>query len=127
MKRFAMIFCAVMLLAGTALADCQKKVALNATALGVSLDASGTAEARAQGTRERFKISIDARVPDGTTYNVFVNGNLAGTITIQLGAGELQLQNDNGAVLPAGVSPVCAITSVSVTDGAGQAILTGSF
>lgn len=111
----------------SALADCQKKQELTVMAAGAAIDASGTAEVRAQRTRQRFKVSIDARVPDGTTFLVFANGSPAGSITIELGAGQLELTNDNGKTLPAGVSPVCGIGSVAVVDGAGATILQTNF
>lgn len=115
-------------LSSAALADCQNKITLSPSAAGVQIDASGTAEVRARGTADqRFKVSIDARVADGTTFAVFANGQLAGTITIALGAGELDLNNHNGSVLPAGTDPVCSIASVEVRDGSGTVILSGSF
>lgn len=107
-------------------ADCQKKITLQATAAGAAIDASGTAEARARGRQQRFKVSMDAAVPDGTTFMVFANGQPAGTITIALGAGELDLNNNNGNTLPAGVNPVCSIDSVDVIDGTGTAVLQGN-
>ncbi len=112
---------------GSALASCQTKVALSITAAGAAIDASGTAEARAQGSRQRFRVSIDARVADGTTFLVYANGSLAGAITIQLGSGELDLSNADGKALPPGVSPVCGIGTVQVSDGAGTVVLQGNF
>lgn len=115
-------------MASLALADCQNRIALFASAKGAQIGASGTAEVRARGTADqRFKVSIDAAVADGTTFAVFANGQLAGTITIALGAGELDLNNRNGNVLPAGTDPVCSIMSVEVRDGSGTTILNGSF
>ncbi len=124
-------------------ADCRNRIALVATDAGVAIDASGTAEVRAQGTQQRFKVGMDARVADGTTFEVRVNGNsgagilgdLAGTITITLGVGELGLNNNNDATLPTGVDPVCSIGAVQVgnfvTDLNGNSVfepvLTGSF
>lgn len=108
-------------------ADCQHKAALNITAAGAAIDASGTAEVRARGERQRFKVSMDARVPDGTTFAVFANSSLAGTITIVLGDGELDLSNADGKTLPAGVNPVCGIHSIQVQDGNGTSVLDGSF
>jgi hypothetical protein len=113
-------------MAAPAWADCQKKIALSITPAGAAIDASGTAEVRSQGAQQRFKVAIDARVADGTTYEVFANGQLAGTITIALGAGELDLNNNNGAVLPTGVDPVCSVSTVDVL-AAGTVILHGAF
>ena len=130
-KNFSIAALAVLLFAAlaapSALADCRHKASLGITAAGAAIDSSGTAEVRAQGTRQRLKVSIDARVPDGTTFLVFANGMPAGSLTIELGAGELDINNANGKVLPAGVSPVCGIKSVQVLDGTGVAILEGSF
>ena len=115
-------------MASVAFADCQKKIALSPSGTGVQLDASGTAEIRARGTADqRFKVSMDARVADGTTFAVFANGQLAGTITILLGDGELNLNNRNGNLLPAGTNPVCSIQSVEVKNGSGVTILSGNF
>jgi|SRR5712664_3478876 len=112
--------------AAPALADCLNRTELAITADGAAIDASGSAEARAQGDQQRFKVSIDARVADGTTFEVFANGQLAGTITIALGVGELDLNTNDGAVLPAGSNPVCGITTVEVQTAAGAVILQGS-
>lgn len=108
-------------------ADCQLKSALSITASGAAIDSSGATEIRAQRARQRFRVSMDARVPDGTTFAVVVNGSLAGTITIELGNGELDLSNADGKTLPAAVNPVCGIQSIQVLDGAGNAVLQGSF
>jgi hypothetical protein len=107
-------------------ADCQKKVQLQITAAGAAIDSSGAAEVRSRGRRQRLKVSIDARVADGTTYAVFVNNQLAGTLTISLGDGELELDSGDGANLPAGVTPVCGISTVDVKDSNGTIILHGT-
>jgi len=107
-------------------ADCRNQSQLAITAAGAAIDASGSAEARAQGDQQRFKVSIDARVADGTTFEVFANGQLAGTITIAAGVGELDLNTNDGAVLPAGSNPVCGITTVEVSTASGTVILQGS-
>lgn len=106
---------------------CQNKITLSATAEGVAIDASGTAEVRKKGTQQRFKVSMDAEVADGTTFVVYANGLPAGTITITLGDGELDLNNNNGRALPAGVDPVCSIGPVVVTDDQGTHVLEGTF
>ena len=113
-------------MAAPAWADCRNNSALSITPAGAAIDASGTVDVRGEGTRQRFKVSIDARVADGTTFEVFVNSQLAGTITIALGAGELDLNNQNGAVLPIGVDPVCSVSSVDVMAN-GAAILQATF
>ncbi len=126
MKFLAVALALLTTTAATA-ADCRKKVALQPAALGITLDASGTIEARAAGTKERFKVSIDARVPDGTTYVVLVNGMIAGTITVSLGAGELQLETNDNKAMPSAVASVCTIGSVAVIEPQGTPLLTGAF
>jgi hypothetical protein len=70
---------------------------------------------------------MDAHVRNGAMFLVKANGQLAGTITIQLGAGELDLNTKDGAVLPPGVNPVCSITTVSVASPSGITVLNGNF
>ena len=111
-------------------ADCQTRIALTPTTAGRAIDASGRAEVRSRdgGARQDFKLRMDAAVADGTTFRVFANGRPAGTLTIVLGNGELEVNNDNGQTLPAGLDPVCSIGPVLVTNATGTvAILFGSF
>lgn len=110
--------------APSAMADCRKRINLQAATAG---DYSGKAEVRQQGSQQQFKVSMDAAVADGTTYIVSANGLAVGTITIRLGDGELQLSNSNGKVLPDGANPACSVGPVSVMDSTGRMILTGSF
>lgn len=125
------ILCALLLtfsLNAFAVADCSRKGDLAVTAAGAALDISGKVEVRARGNRQRFKLSMDARVAEGTTFAVYANGNLAGTITINaFGDGEIELANDAGKVLPAAITPVCSIQTVEVRDGNGVAVLSGTF
>jgi len=72
-------------------------------------------------------LEMSALVPNGTTFMVFNNGLPAGTVTITFGVGRLALDNEAGHVLPAGTDPVCSITTVIVTDAAGNTILSGTF
>jgi len=109
-----------------AFADCRNRSQLGITAAGAAIDSSGQFEARAQGADQSFRVSIDARVADGTVFEVFVNSQLAGTITIALGVGQLDLDNKDGAVLPLGVDPVCGVTTVAVATPGGDVILEGS-
>jgi len=117
-------------------ADCRVRIGLAPTAFGSALAATGSAEKRSQknGARQTFTVEVDAAVPAGTVFAVFVNGtSLAGTITmaIPLGAviaiGTLDLSNANGTALPTGVNPTCAVSSVLVSDGDGNILLSGSF
>ena len=116
-------------LAPMASADCRQKITLTST--GVARDASGTAEKRADGTNQRFKVSIDAAVPDGTTYGVVVNNKkFVGALTIRMGDGELEIENNQGKPDPAVTDPICSITSVAVVEvnnGTIRPILYGSF
>lgn len=106
---------------------CQKKVNLIVTASGAARDISGRAEVRSDGARQRFKLSMDARVAAGTVYSVFANGVLASTVIIDaLGNGELELSNENGRLLPASLNPVCAVSLVEVKDTNGVVVLYGS-
>ncbi|MBL8177295.1 MAG: hypothetical protein JNK48_21650 [Bryobacterales bacterium] len=110
-----------------AFADCRKRTALRSTAAGAGLDVSGQAEVREQGGRQKFKVSMDARVANGATFIVLANGAAAGTITIVAGDGELELKNYDGQTLPSAVNPVCTVGPVVVTDANGVAVLSGSF
>ena len=105
-------------------AECRRKIDLHGALPG---DFSGKAEVREQGTAQKFKVSVDARVADGTTYIVTANGFAVGTMTIRLGDGELELSNSNGKTLPNGASPVCSVGPVSVLDSGGRTILNGAF
>jgi len=86
--------------------ECRKKIRLTST--GVVADASGNAEVRARGTRQKLKVEGEARVADGTTWSVHVNGTLVGAITVAFGEAELELDTGDGQVIPAGVAPVCS-------------------
>lgn len=108
-------------------ADCFNKISLSPTDVGVANDISGKVAFEENGSSQRFKVSMDARVADGTTFVVFANGMPAGMITITLGSGELDLNNHDGAILPAGLDPICNISSVLVTDGAGNPVIEGIF
>lgn len=130
-KQFTLIAAAflmmVLMAAPNFAAGCQKKIPLSITAAGFAIDSSGVAEVRARDARQVFKVSMDARVADGTTFFVSANGLPAGAITITLGGGELSLSNSNGQTLPSGVDPVCKIGLVEVKDGSGTVVLNGNF
>lgn len=88
------------------------------------MDASGRVVIRAQGARQRFHVEVEAMVPDGTTFLVLADGNLAGSVMIQMGEGELELDTEDGD-LPEGLDPVTAIKMVTVTDAGGVVLLQG--
>jgi hypothetical protein len=107
--------------------ECRKKITLQPTAAGNASDISGASEVRARGEEKRFKVSMDARVADGTVYVVRVDNSVVGTISISFGDGELELNTNDGAVVPPALSQVCTAGYVSVTDAAGTPVLTGNF
>lgn len=123
---FGLALAAALAIPGLA-GDCRKKTELQPTGAGMANDISGKAEVRARGQRQRFKLSMDARVPDGTTFVVLVNGSAVGTATVDFGNAELELDSGDGAVLPTSLGDVCTVGMVSVTDGGGQPVLQGNF
>src|SRR5262249_3743511 len=113
--------------------QCGQKIRLQTTAFGLAFAARANATKRAAQGRQVFTVEVTGLVPDGTVFVVFVNGDtLAGTLTmaVPLGAvrsiGRLDLDTNLGP-LPLGVDPVCSITSVLVTDLAGNIVASGSF
>jgi len=124
---------AMMLGAAThASADCAKSIRLAVSPAGKAIAADGRARVRAQTraagfVKQDLVVEMSAAVPNGTTFMVFANAQPVGTITIVFGVGRLVVNNDGANVLPAGANPVCAISSIIVTDGAGNTILSGTF
>ena len=118
--------------ASSALADCDKTIRLVASPAGKVIAADGKVRVRAKTVsptfvKQNYALEMSALVPNGTTFMVFNNGLPAGTVTITFGVGRLALDNEAGHVLPAGTDPVCSITTVIVTDAAGNTILSGTF
>jgi hypothetical protein len=107
--------------------NCRLKSALNITAAGAAIDSKGTTEVRADGERQSLRVSMDARVPDGTVFGVFVNGSLAGTLAIELGAGEIDLSQGGETCLRSGVKEARRSQRIEVLDGMGNKVLRGSF
>src|SRR5438034_470789 len=62
---------------------------------------------RSRGRSKSVPNQKEPRDQNVTTDLFRVDGNVAGPITIVAGDGELELNNNNGKTLPAGVSPVC--------------------
>lgn len=110
-----------------AYADCEKKVNLTPTAVGALEDASGKVDLRAQGTDQRFKLSMDAAVPNGSIFVVSADNLVVGAVRIRFNEGELDINTKDGGRLPQGLGPVCGVSSVSVSDAKGNVVLTGSF
>jgi hypothetical protein len=110
----------------------ERRVSLSATSTGRSIDVSGSARTRVEGSRQSLRVEVEARVKTGTKFAVYVtNGGStvqAGTITINsLGEGQIELKNFDGKRLPAGVAPVSSITKVTVKNVSGTTIATGTF
>ena len=67
------------------------------------LTPSGHAEFRASSGRMRLNVQVeDVRLPVGTSLDVYVDGNKVGAITIEavILGGELELNSQDGAVVP---------------------------
>lgn len=108
-------------------ASCRLTTPLDITAQGAAIGSKGTTEVRAEGERQRLRVSMDARVPDGTVFGVFVNGALAGTFAIELGAGEVELSHGHETCLRSGLNPVRETQRIEVMDRAGNQVLRGLF
>lgn len=108
-------------------ATCRLTSPLDITAAGAAIGTRGTTEVRAEGERQRLRVSMDARVPDGTIFGVFVNGSLAGTLAIELGAGEVDLSHGDGTCSRSGMNTVRGTQRIEVMDRAGNQVLRGMF
>src|SRR5215813_2964046 len=97
-----------------AVADCIERTSLPATPAGEALAAVGSAYARSSddGSQQTLAVYVAVDVPDGTQLVVFANGDSAGTITVASGTGTLMLSSP----LPAGLTEVCEIGRIWVTD-----------
>jgi hypothetical protein len=102
----------------------RRRFVLTPTQAGTNIDANGRIEVRAHAAERHFEAGLDAAVSDGTTFVVLANGEPAGTITMAGGSGDLHVSNLEG-VLPNGIAPLTALTSVEITDGRGTVILVG--
>ena len=98
---------------------------LIATPAGMNIRAEGNVEVRMRDSRQRFKVEIETAAADGATFLVAANGITAGSIVVQAGFGELELDNKEGAILPPGLDPVTSITMVTVSDSRGNVVLEG--
>lgn len=118
-----------MLTAGHAWADCQNKATLTST--GVIPGATGTIEVKAVDTQQRLQVVAELDVSDGTRFIVITRTGagpkILGTITIELGRGELKLSNTRGNPDPNAADPFCSIHTIAVVDGNLQPVLTGTF
>jgi hypothetical protein len=104
----------------------KSQVNLAALPAGNNLAAEGKADIRVFGKQQRLKIEVEANVPDGTIFNVAVNGLQAGMITIRLGEGEFEFETEDGGTLPGGLLP-SGIQSIVVSDSLGRPVLQAQF
>ena len=100
--------------ANDAAADCTERTSLPATPAGEAVAAVGSAYIRSSdnGSQQTLVVQVAVDVPDGTELLVFANGDSAGTITVASGTGTLMLSSP----LPAGLTEVCEIGRIWVTD-----------
>ena len=108
-------------------ATCRLTTPLDITARGAAIGSRGTTEVRADGERQRLRVSMDARVPDGTIFGVFVNGSLAGTFAIEEGAGEVEVSPGHETCMRSGMNTVRGMQRIEVMDRAGNQVLRGLF
>lgn len=101
-----------------------KKINLTATADAPN-GSKAVSELRIRSGNSRYKVQVEANVADGTVYNVSANGIQIGSITMKLHRGELELEHN--AVLPAGLSSLADITTVTVSNTGGTALFNGTF
>ena len=106
-------------------AECHKKMELKST--GRVAEVSGEADVRSNDSLQRFKITTDAKVADGTTYVLYVNGLAAGTVTFLLNTGEAEFNNNNGGVMPNGAESVCSVSTVELRDANNLPVVLGAF
>lgn len=102
------------------------RVSLAATDAGNAIGATGHADLRAQGNEQRLSVEMEANVPDGTVFTLTANNIPIGTITIQLGEGEFEFEQESGQTLTGGLLPA-AITSLALTDSSNAAVLQAQF
>jgi hypothetical protein len=102
------------------------RVSLAATDAGVAIGATGHADLRAQGIKQRLRVEMEANVPDGTMFTLTANGMPIGAITISLGEGEFEFESENGETLAGGLFPA-AITSLALSDSSNTVVLQAQF
>lgn len=123
--KVAVISFALVLVPALAHADCRHRAEMIATDDGAAIGASGHAEARQQGSREQFKVQVEADVADDTVFNAYADGQFAGTLSTSLGIAELELDTELFN-LPNELRPVCNLSLVEVTNSDGVLILTAN-
>jgi hypothetical protein len=114
----------------------EHKIDLAPTDAGKDIGATGEAKVRIRDSRglQKFEVALFSQLANGQTFKVYVTNSaspeerfLAGELTVQLGVGEVELTNEDGATLPQGVEPVTEIQTVVVENSEGEAVLQGSF
>ncbi len=105
-------------------ADCHRKTTLKPA--GSVSDASGQVDVRSSGDVQRFKLDIDASVPDGTTYVLYIDNLATGTVTFLLHAGEVEFNNNNRGAMRNGVD-ACSLSAVELRDASNQPVAIGTF
>src|SRR5205823_14258815 len=69
------------------------------TATAADPDAEGHARFESRSDRAQFRVEVED-ISTATAVNVLVNGQLVGVITLQAGAGELDLNTKDGDTVP---------------------------
>ena len=107
---------------------CDDTIVLTTTSAGRAINADGNARIRTDARgRQSFRVEIDANVHNGTTFDVYADGVLAGTLKVRAHRGQLEVDNEHGRSIPSGLDPVCSIKQVAVRNSAGTDVLDGTF
>ncbi len=84
----------------------------------------GHAEFRVRGTRRVFKVEVeDVNLADSTELTVKLNGDVVGTLVLDLREGELELNTNDGDTVPDSV----AGKTVTVVTADGATVVSGQF
>jgi hypothetical protein len=102
-----------------------KRAKMTATAAGTAAEANGRVMLHENGARERLTVAVEANVPDGTIVTITGSGHTLGTVTIQMGEGEFEIDSRT-FTLPSGLTSIGAITDVQVIAADGTVLLTAS-
>jgi len=101
----------------------QMRIRLTGPAIN-GITPKGVARFRSRGTRMDFKVQVEkVNLPDGTELSVKVNDSVVGTLVLNLRRGRLELNTQDGETVPA----IQSGDVVTVTDAAGNALLSGTF
>ncbi len=89
----------LMALPAIVLADEEVKLEAMLTGTDAAPDASGGARFEMRPDRSEFRVEVED-VASVDMVNVLANGDFIGTITLDAGRGELELQSQNGDTVP---------------------------